>query len=142
MTGGRFRATFPAVPASAGQARRFVESVLVAAGLVGLADTAKLLVSELVANAVLHTGTPLEVVVTVDAEGARLEVHDGSPHLPTRKHYSTMSGTGRGLVLVDRMATDWGAEATTGGKVVWCRIDRDARPAFDLLQNLLEVDVL
>ena len=43
-----------------------------------------------------------------------------------------MSGTGRGLKMVDRMASSWGAEATTGGKVVWCRIDLGARPAFGL----------
>ena len=138
MTGGRFRATFPAVPASAGQARRFVESALAEAGLAELANTATLLVSELVANAVLHTGTPLEVVVAVDSDGARLEVHDRSRQLPSRKRYSTMSGTGRGMVMVDRMATAWGAEATADGKIVWCRIDKDAQPTFDLI----EVDAL
>ncbi|HTJ75896.1 MAG TPA: ATP-binding protein [Acidimicrobiales bacterium] len=131
---GRRACTFQAVPASAGQARRFVESALADSGLAEMADTAMLLVSELVANAVLHSGTPLEVVVAVDPDGARLEVHDGSGQLPTRRHYSTMSGTGRGMMLVERMATAWGAEATAGGKVVWCRIDRDARPAVDLLE--------
>ena len=127
------RRTFPSVPASAGQARRFVEAELAGAGLDRLAHTATLLVSELVANAVLHTGTPLEVVVDTAGARARVEVHDGNPQLPVRKHYSTLSGTGRGLLLVERMATDWGAQRTTSGKLVWFELDGDAVPAFDNL---------
>ncbi len=125
--------TFTSTPASAGMARRFVEGVLTDAGLGHLAYTATVLVSELVANAVLHTGdSSIEVVVKPSGDRARIEVHDGSPQLPVRKHYSTMSGTGRGLVLVDRMASKWGAEPTPSGKVVWFEIDGEAAPAFDI----------
>ena len=127
--------TFTSTPASAGMARRFVEGVLTDAGLGDLAYTATLLVSELVANAVLHTGnTPIEVVVKPTGDRARIEVHDGSPVLPVRKNYSTMSGTGRGLVLVDRMAADWGAEATAGGKMVWFELAPGGAPAFDIFE--------
>jgi anti-sigma regulatory factor (Ser/Thr protein kinase) len=138
MTPIEHRATFPSTPASAGEARRFVESILAGAHLDSLAYTATLLVSELVANAVLHTATPVEVIVKVDGTIARIEVHDGSPQLPTRKNYSAMSGTGRGLVMVDRMATRWGAELTPTGKVVWFEVDTDGASAFDFL----EVEVL
>jgi len=127
--------TFTSTPASAGMARRFVETVLTDAGLGDLAYTATLLVSELVANAVLHTGdTPIEVVVKPLGDGARIEVHDGSPVLPVRKNYSTMSGTGRGLMLVERMAADWGAEPTSGGKRVWFELDARNAPSFDLFE--------
>jgi len=118
---------------SAGEARRFVDSVLVQAGAEPLAYTAMLLVSELVANAILHTGTPPEVVVSIDGHRARVEVHDGSRQLPVRKHYSTMSGTGRGLMMVARMASGWGAEATTSGKSVWFVLDAEDAPTFDFL---------
>lgn len=127
------RRSFPSAPISAGKARAFVEVALDDAGLAHLADTAALLVSELVANAVLHSGTPLEVVVRCDADRVRIEVHDGNPVLPVRKHYSTMSGTGRGLLLVERMAAEWGSERTDGGKVVWFQLDGRAAPTFDIL---------
>ena len=133
MTGTGQRRAFPSTPASAGEARRFVDSVLTEAHLDELAYAATMLVSELVANAVLHTGTPVGVVVSPDRDRVRIEVHDGSPRLPMRKNYSSMSGTGRGLLLVDRMASDWGAEPTDDGKVVWFELDRRNAPIVDIL---------
>ena len=132
MTGLRSRQTFPSTPASAGEARRFVESVLTAGDLGHLAYAATMLVSELVANAVLHTGTPIDVVVCPESGGVRVEVHDGSPQMPIRKHYSTLSGTGRGLLLVERMATEWGSDRTDGGKVVWFELDGGSAPMMDI----------
>jgi anti-sigma regulatory factor (Ser/Thr protein kinase) len=129
----RRQASFPATPASAGQARRFVESVLAAADLDDLAYRATMLVSELVANAVLHTGTTIEVVVCPEPTRVRIEVHDGSPQLPIRKHYSNMSGTGRGLLLVERMASEWGSDRTADGKFVWFELDSGSSPAIDIL---------
>ncbi len=127
--------TFTSTPASARMARRFVEAVLSDAGMDDLAYTATLLVSELVANAVLHTGgTPIEVVVKPAGDRARVEVHDGSHVLPVRKNYSNLSGTGRGLMLVDRMATDWGAERTPRGKMVWFELDGRVASPFDILE--------
>ena len=134
MTTASRRQEFPSTPASAGEARRFVESVMADAGLDDLAYTATMLVSELVANAILHTGTRLTVVVAPDGDRVRIEVHDGSPQLPVRKHYSNMSGTGRGLMLVERMAATWGTDRTAGGgKVVWFELDGQPAPAFDIL---------
>lgn len=134
MTATERRCDLPSSPASAGDARRFVESALYGAGAGALAYAATLLVSELVANAVLHAGTPVELVVAVDGHRARVEVHDGSPHLPVRKHYSNLSGTGRGLMMVDRMASQWGAEPTAGGKVVWFELDERRAVGFDYLE--------
>lgn len=125
--------TFPSTPASAGDARRFVESVMTGAGLEDLVYAANMLVSELVANAVLHTGTPVTVVVRPGEDQVRVEVHDGSAQLPVRRHYSNLSATGRGLILVDRMAADWGSNPTGNGKVVWFELDGAAAPAFDFL---------
>ena len=134
MSAGGASRTFPSAPASAGGARRFVEAVLTDAGEEESLYAATALVSELVANAVLHTGTPIEVVVTTAGDRVRIEVHDGSPQLPVRKHYSNMSGTGRGLLLVERMASDWGAERKAGGKVVWFELDGRSSPLLDLLE--------
>jgi anti-sigma regulatory factor (Ser/Thr protein kinase) len=134
MTRAEQRRAFAATPASAGEARRFVESALADAGLEDLAYTATMLVSELVANAILHTGTPLEVVVAEGGDHVRIEVHDGSRQLPVRKNYSNMSGTGRGLMMVERLSTAWGAEAVPAGKVVWFQLDTSSAPTFDLLE--------
>lgn len=123
----------PATPASAGKARRFVESVLTEARLDHLASTATLLVSELVANAVLHSRTAFRVVVHAGDDRLRVEVHDGSVQLPVRRHYSNMSATGRGLVLVDEMAADWGFDRTSDGKVVWFEVDGRVAPVIDIL---------
>jgi len=127
------RRSFPSTPVSAGVARRFVDAALSGPELFPILDAAALLVSELVANAVLHSGTPPEVVVAVDGLRVRVEVHDGSPRLPVRKNYSMMSGTGRGLVLVDRMSSRWGADSTPTGKVVWFELDAATAPAIDVL---------
>lgn len=133
MTAIEQRRSFPSTPASAGGARRFLDGALAGPELFPIVDAAALLVSELVANAVLHSGTPLEVVVTVDGAHVRVEVHDGSPRLPVKKNYSTMSGTGRGLVLVDRMSSRWGADSTPSGKLVWFELDAATAPTIDLL---------
>ncbi len=127
------RRSFPSTPASAAKARRFVESVLATTGLENLAYVATMLVSELVANAILHTGTPLVVVISPGGDRVRIEVCDGSQQLPVRRHYSPMSGTGRGLLLVERMATDWGSDQTPDGKVVWFELDSNSAPAFGSL---------
>ncbi len=128
------RQTFPPTPASAGEARRFVGSILDDPDLALISYTATMLVSELVTNAVLHAGTPIEVVVRLGGDRVRVEVHDGAPRLPMRKHYSTMSGTGRGLLLVEQLASDWGAEPTDAGKTVWFELDGGAGASpFDLM---------
>jgi anti-sigma regulatory factor (Ser/Thr protein kinase) len=117
--GAEWRATFPGVPASAGRARKFVTSALTAADRQESIDVAVLLTSELVANAVLHAGTVLEVVVRVLPERLGIEVHDQGGGQPVRRRYSPTSGTGRGLVLVEELAHDWGTVLTEAGKFVW-----------------------
>ena len=143
MTPVRKRRALPSTPASAREARRFVDDALSHPQVEPVAYAATMLVSELVANVVLHSGTPLEVVVTVDGARVRVEVHDGSPRMPVRKHYSSLSGTGRGLVLVDRMSSAWGTEATPAGKFVWFELDAADAPVADALDiEGLELDAL
>lgn len=113
---------------SAGAARRFVSATLAAWGCDDLEYEVTLLVSELVANALLHASTELDVVLRRTERGIRVEVHDRNHRLPTRKHYSITSTTGRGLALVEDLARAWGAQATPGGKFVW--FDLDGVPAM------------
>lgn len=136
------RTSFSADLASAGAARRFVASQLATWSCDHLADTALLLVSELVTNAVLHGRSGLDLVLLLTDEALRIEVHDESDGQPVRKQYSLEAGTGRGLMLVEQMSRNWGIEwVVGGGKVVWCELDRHSR--FDsLAQEEVDLDAL
>jgi anti-sigma regulatory factor (Ser/Thr protein kinase) len=80
-----------------------------------------LLTSELVTNAIVHGESPVTVAVSWSGEQLRVEVHDRSRFLPAP--WPVISAvdaeTGRGLLLVDTLATDWGFYRTPGGKVVY-----------------------
>lgn len=114
--------TFPAEPTAAGRARRAVREALEVAGATHLRDMAELVVSELVTNAVVHAGTRMRVRITAEPTAIRVEVGDGSPHLPVRRRWAETAGTGRGLRIVDEHADRWGADRTDDGKVVWFEI--------------------
>lgn len=107
-------------PSSVRVARRFVADRLRASGLGrDLVDTAVLLASEVVTNAVLHAHTEVEVRVGVGA-GARIEVVDGSALHPARREHEADSVSGRGLELVEAMASSFGVDVGPGdGKTVW-----------------------
>lgn len=121
------QAALPLQATSAGRARRHVADALTAAQADDVVDVATLLVTELVANAVLH-GAGLQLGVRVDCEDGcvRVEVADGSPTLPLRQEQSTDATTGRGLLLVDALAASWGVRRDGAGKVVWFELARSA----------------
>ena len=90
-----------------------------------LVESASLVISELVTNAVLHARTEIGVVVELLADGGvRLEVSDDSSVLPRRRHYSEGSSTGRGLILVEALTAEWGVDpkADSEGKTVWAEL--------------------
>jgi PAS domain S-box-containing protein len=121
----------PALPSSAGEARRAVrravEHTLVdnLGALEELVDDLLVAVSELVTNAVLHAGSEIRLRVRTLPSWVRIEVFDGSPHLPRTIGAEGVAATGRGLRLVAELVDRWGAEAEGGGKVVWCEVSRD-----------------
>ena len=120
----------PAEARSASRARRFVIDTLDGLGRSDIEDVATLLVSELVTNALLHARTQLTVRVQVVGDGVRFDVVDGSPVPPAVRRFSSAeSATGRGLALVERLATAWGVEPTGPGKCVWFRLDA-VRPGW------------
>ena len=115
----------PPDPRSATTARRFTERQLAEWGLPGLVDTARLLVSELVINAVTHAGTESRLVLVSDGVGLRVEVSDHSPRVPSLPDPSPGVPTGRGLRIVAELAAEWGVEEGPDGKTVWFEL----RPA-------------
>lgn len=113
------RRTLPPHPSSVGAARRLVREELERSGRVDLCDTAELLVSEIVTNALVHAGTPIEVHARVRGDALRVEISDGSAAAPAIRHHSSMAGTGRGLRLLQAMVESWGTELRALGKTVW-----------------------
>ncbi|MFE9132700.1 ATP-binding protein [Streptomyces sp. NPDC007355] len=91
-----------------------------------------LLVSEVVTNACLHAGGPEELVLRHGRGGLRVEVADPSPEHPrVQKVRSPALPGGHGLMVLDRLAGDWGSEDRgmgVTGKVVWLEISRPSRP--------------
>jgi anti-sigma regulatory factor (Ser/Thr protein kinase) len=93
-----------------------------------LAETLILLISELVTNAVVHTGCPAVLRMLFGGPGVRVEVADASDRAPARRRAAGDDTGGRGLELVDGLADRWGWQREGAGKRIWCEIDR-AEPA-------------
>ncbi|WP_246377067.1 PAS domain S-box protein [Nocardioides ginsengisegetis] len=110
-------------PSSVREARQYVRDVLRAAGREDLVETAELLVSELVTNALVHVGSGLEIAAWVEGDVLRVEVGDASPHAPLPRHHPVTAGTGRGLRLVSSMVDRWGTTPRGVGKVVWFELE-------------------
>jgi DNA-binding NarL/FixJ family response regulator len=111
---------------SAGSARRFVEAALADWEAPAPADVVKLLVSELVTNAVLHAKSEAEVVVQLRPRCIRVEVLDRSHQLPVIKDVEPEATSGRGMALVSSYASAWGTRRLPHGKAVWFEVPRSA----------------
>lgn len=109
----------PAEPVSARKARRVVLDALNDWSLDDFSDEAALLVSEVVTNSVLHAGSAIDLTVRRKGDGIRVEVRDRSETMPSPRSFAGDSVTGRGLEILDLTATNWGAELSDDGKVVW-----------------------
>lgn len=114
---------FPALREAPRAARDFVADTLRRGGATGtLLPDAQLVVAELAANAVLHAQSRFSIAVRADGATVRIAVRDASPASPLRRDPDSTEATGRGVALVDALATDWGIEVTGGGKTVWVEL--------------------
>ena len=123
----RLRLGLSPVDSAAATARRLVDRAVAQWGLPALRDTARLVVTELVSNAVRHgtvTATAaVEVTLAHQADAVYVSVRDRSRRLPRSGGPvpATREG-GRGLLVVGIMSRAWGATPTTDGKVVWASL--------------------
>ncbi len=111
----------PHEPSSAGLARTYLRGVLDDWGTSERIEDAMLLVTELIANAVIHGSAEVRLDVDIEDSVLRVRVADGSPVLP-RKPDASASGSGRGLAIVESLADKWGIAPNNGivdGKTVW-----------------------
>ena len=104
---------------AAAAARRYAASVLRSWRCDALVDPTELLVSELVVNAVLHARSPVTLRLALDPASLHVEVVDASASVPEVQEVDPDRVTGRGLLIVDALASSWGVRPHGTGKVVW-----------------------
>jgi PAS domain S-box-containing protein len=114
-----YATTLPPVPESIGAGRACVRDILAEWCQHDQADAACLLTTEILANAVRHARSPAWLRVYLTASEIIIEVTDDSAQLPQRGDPGPDDESGRGLVIVDALATSWGARPTGTGKAVW-----------------------
>jgi PAS domain S-box-containing protein len=121
----------PSERVAAGSARGVVRdalAALAAEGATDLVDSALLLTTELVANAVTHGAGDVVLRVEVGERRVRVEVSDADPAMPVHREQALdveqPEENGRGIFLVSALADRWGAEPLGGGKRVWFELDR------------------
>lgn len=131
-------ATLPEETAAAAAARRFVTARLARWGLTGAVDTAVLLASELVTNALLHGRAPFTVQVCATGPVVEIGVADQSLVLPRpggqqashdrpRLDGACAGDFGRGLLIVDTLSRRWGTSRSADGKQVWATLTAEPR---------------
>ena len=105
-------------------ARQFVVDILAAWNLDAFVENASLVISELATNAIAHARSGFIVALSVRDGVPRVSVRDASPELPIVRDPSPMTVTGRGVFLVNAIASSWGTERVGDGKVVWVELAR------------------
>jgi anti-sigma regulatory factor (Ser/Thr protein kinase) len=111
----------PPDPTSCGLARALVSDACAEWGLRRPRRLAQLLISELVANGVMHAGTQLKVTVRKTGDDLELSVRDhGAARMPTDREMEDPHGFG--LQLLAALSDDWGWSAAGRGTVVWTRL--------------------
>ena len=133
----------PGAPSSIAAARQAVADLLKGTHRVPdvVVEDVLLLVSELVTNAVLHAGTHTRVTASVWPGRVVVAVGDADPHhAPAVAERGSEATNGRGLMLVDTLATDWGVDLRKRWKVVWFETSYDTngvveREPADLVGN-------
>lgn len=112
-------------PQGMSEGRRLLANALRARGVSEQAFYDTLAVAtELMANAVAHARSAFTLGVAVDSSRVLVQVHDGSAAVPVVRRDDPRLEAGRGMVLVDELATRWGVERYPSEKAVWAELGR------------------
>ncbi|MFI5889426.1 ATP-binding protein [Actinoplanes sp. NPDC051513] len=124
----RVTLTLPPEPESPSIARNLVGDACLAWGVPELLFPSRLVMSELVTNAIEHARTPIGVVVSLRGGGIHLSVSDGAAAPPVLRKLArpqrgrALDERGRGMQLVTATTAAWGWLPTRTGKVVWATL--------------------
>jgi anti-sigma regulatory factor (Ser/Thr protein kinase) len=119
--------TLGAIPSSPRTARAVARSLLIEWGLADLTDVVELVVSELVTNAVQASAryevpSPVQFRMSTHQSKVLIEVWDSDPTQPIVRQPLDFEESGRGLLLVATISTQWGWTEFKRGKIVWAEI--------------------
>ncbi|MFE0525854.1 ATP-binding protein [Streptomyces sp. LBUM 1485] len=123
----RLSVRYPRTRASVGKARDSAREFADSRGLNGVSDDVVQIVSELIANAIVHgkTSSGRRVGLTIHqyADRVRIEVRDTGDGIPRkRRDERPLAVSGRGLGIVEILSTSWGVTEQVIGKTVWAEI--------------------
>ena len=118
------RLDLPLVTSSVTVGRRQAREALLSWQVPQLVDDVQLVVAELVANAVRHAPSQVQLRLVLDGSTLRVEVTDDQPVMvPRRSAKEELPENGRGLLIVEALARDWGVQGSRTGKTVWCELE-------------------
>ncbi|MFI7445966.1 ATP-binding protein [Nonomuraea sp. NPDC049714] len=130
----------PLAPEASYAARQCIREVLTVWRLPDLVESARLLATELVKNAVQHAAAwgdsdlPVRLLLMYTARTLRIEVRDPDPHrLPVWRVPAELSEFGYGVPLMHSIADRCGVRILKDGKAVWCEVDRPENPSLPRL---------
>ncbi|MBA9006663.1 MULTISPECIES: ATP-binding protein [Thermomonospora] len=126
---GVHRRAFRGDPAELAEVRAFASAVLRGCSV---QDDAVLLLDEVAANAIVHTDSAtVEIALHHVGQIVRGEVHDvGADSVPAPRPDTAADGeSGRGLLIVDLLAKQWGSRRTATGRLVWFELHDPGCPA-------------
>jgi two-component sensor histidine kinase len=122
MTAGTQRLIMPPASGALAELRTWARSWLEQHPTQGVdPDNVVLSMTELVTNSIKHGAGPVHVELTGDTDNLLLIVSDCSEAMPRRQELTGEAETGRGILILESLATRWGVQPEpTGGKTVWC----------------------
>ena len=118
----RVRTTLPASVSTPAAARAVVRDALERGSADVRMDDVALVVSELVTNAVLHGDGDITLDVVVEPAAVHISVEDAGSGVAEAVDATGDAESGRGLMLVSKIAAHWGVRPARGGKVVWADV--------------------
>ena len=127
---GRLQLTLPASGLPVRLSRQVAREVLAAWGLAHVEETAVLLVSELVTNAVRDAASTDAITLELEVVHTwlRIEAYRCRPGLPLPRTTGEFDESGFEFALVDSLADKWGVRETMTGKTAWAELDVRGEP--------------
>ncbi len=116
---------FPCSSLAPKAAREFVADIVGRWGYPALVTDAALVTSELATNAFLHAVSDVTLTISRRAGAVRIALVDAHPRDPERRPPSGRRSGGRGLAIIDAIATQWGVGRIGDRKVVWAELPAD-----------------